>query len=407
VTERLYHLDPYCTSFRARVIQTQTLGEHLAVVLDRSAFYPASGGQPHDTGTLAGLPVLDVVERESDAAPLHLLAGGSTCPSGEVEGEVDWARRFDHMQQHTGQHILSQAFAQLCDADTVGFHLSGTYSTIDLNRGALTQDEIARAEMLANQVVFENRPVSCSFVTTEQAAQLPLRKPPAVQGAIRIVQVEDFDWSACGGTHVGDTGAVGIIKVVHVERRGAEARLTFLCGGRALAHYGTLHAMTGDIARRLTVAVEELPQVLDRLQEESRRERKERERLQEMLVDYEAAALAADAQRVGATAVVVRTFAGRTPNDVRRLASRIVSAPGRVALLGLSPDAGQGGTRGGKAHLIFARSADLPHDMRGLLQQACRLVGGGGGGSPDLAQGGGCEPTRLEEALEFAMRQLG
>jgi alanyl-tRNA synthetase len=461
VTERIYYQDTTCVAFHAHVVETYPSGDRLAVVLERTAFYPAGGGQPCDTGTIAGYPVLEVFERETDQAVVHLLPPESVLPPGEVESRIDWARRFDHMQQHTGQHILSQAFAQLYDADTVGFHMSQTYSTIDLNRplvapppedrglsnpgdchSPLGEDEVARGESLANQVVFEDRPVDWSFVTAEEARRLPLRKPPAVQGPIRIVQVEGFDWSACGGTHVARTGAVGIIKVVRVERRGPETRLTFLCGGRALAHYAALNTLTGDLARRLTVAVEEIPATVERMQNEARSERRERERLQEALADFEAAALAAEHQRVGQAAVVTHVFVGRAPQEVRRVASRIVSRPGTVVLLGilppvdnrglappvddrglpppcddrglpppcdnrgLPPGAEQEGAKGGKAHLLFARSADLPHDMRSLLQQICRLVGGGGGGSPEMVQGGGCDPARLDEAIDYARSLL-
>jgi alanyl-tRNA synthetase len=406
VTERIYYLDAYCTSFRARVIETGQMGDCLAVVLNRTAFYPAGGGQPHDTGSLDGRPVLEVLEREADSAVLHLLPSGSTPPVGEIAAEVNWARRFDHMQQHTGQHILSQAFVQLFDADTVGFHMSQTYGTIDVNQNALTENNIAHAEALANRIVFEDRAVIASIVTAQQAARLPLRKPPAVPGDIRIIQVEGFDWSACGGTHVARTGAVGIVKIVRSERRGADLRLTFLCGGRALAHYASLQAMTSDLARRFTVAVEELPATIERLQDDARSERRERERLQESLLDFEAAALAADYQVVGPASVVAHTFEGRSPQEVRRLASRIVSRPGTVALLAVHPAPQPPGAKPEKAHLIFARSADLSHDMRLLLQQTCRLVGGGGGGSPDLVQGGGCDPVRLDEALQHALDLL-
>ena len=404
MTERLYYADPYCTHFRARLVEAQPTGDRLAVVLDRSAFYPTGGGQPYDTGTLAGHPVLEVVER-ADGAIVHMLPAGSVLPEGELEGVVDWPRRFDHMQQHTGQHILSQAFVQLFQADTVGFHLSQSYSTIDLNRNDLGEEDIARGEALANQIVFEVRPVSWRWVNAGEARQLPLRKPPAVHDHIRIVHIEGFDWSACGGTHVACTGAVGIIKVTHVERRGAETRLTFLCGGRALQHYATLHALTGQMARRLTVAVEELPEVVQRLQDEARRERKAREQLQEALIEHEAAALISQAPQVGTVRVIAQRFTGRAPQEVRQLASRITAHPGSVVLFGLAPS-GEGDAAGhAKGQLIFARSENVTCDMRALLQEICCEVGGSGGGSPTMAQGG-CDATRLTEALERAQTLL-
>jgi alanyl-tRNA synthetase len=397
MTERLYHSDAYSTTFDAQVMEKQPHSDRLAVVLDRTAFYPTGGGQPHDTGTLNDAQVIEVVERERDGTVVHLLPIESRLPDDQLRGEIDWSRRFDHMQQHTGQHILSQAFVQIADADTVGFHMSRSYSTIDLNREMLSDEDMTRAESLANQIVFDNRPVSSNFVTLEEARQLPLRKPPALKGSIRIVQVEGFDWSACGGTHVARTGAVGIVKVVRSERRGPEARLTFLCGQRALAHYAALNRMTSDMGRRLTVAVEDLPATIERLQSEAHSNRKEKERLHQSLLDHEAAALATGSQSVGSVSVVSQVLEGRALEDIRQLASRIASQPGHIALLGL---------RGKKAQIVFACAAELDYDMLRLLQETCRLVGGGGGGSPDMAQGGGCDPARLEEALQHAVELL-
>jgi alanyl-tRNA synthetase len=394
MTERLYYSDAYCTAFDARVVERLELGGSPAVVLDRTAFYPTSGGQPHDTGALNGISVVEVVEREEDHAVIHRL--GAFLSGDDVHGAVDWPRRFDHMQQHTGQHILSQACVQTADADTVGFHLSADYSTIDLNRN-LGDDDIARAEALANQVVFQDQPVVARWVTPDQVAALPLRKPPAALDSIRIVQVGNFDRSACGGTHLARSGEAGLIKVTRSERRGSETRITFLCGGRALAHYGLLNALTRDLALRLSVGVEELPQTVDRLQGEARALRKERDRLHEELLDHEALALAGSAQAIGRASVVRYVFQARPVDEVRRLAARIVAQPGRVALLGL---------RGEKAQLIFARAADLSYDMRPLLKEACRLVGGGGGGGPELAQGGGPDAAHLDEAVQHAADEL-
>jgi alanyl-tRNA synthetase len=394
MAERLYYSDAYCTAFDARVVERLTLAGSPAVVLDRTAFYPTSGGQPHDTGTLNGVAVVEVVEREEDHAVVHRL--GAPLSGDDVHGAIDWPRRFDHMQQHTGQHILSQACVQTADADTVGFHLSGDYSTIDLNRN-LDDDDIARAEALANQIVIRDLPVVARWMTPDQVAALPLRKPPAVLDSIRIIQVGDFDWSACGGTHLARSGEAGLIKITRGERRGSETRITFLCGGRALAHYGLLNTLARDLALRLTVGVEELPQTIDRLQSEARALRKERDQLHEALLDHEAIALAGSAQTIGRVSVVQCVFQARPVDEVRRLAARLVAQPGYVALLGL---------RGEKAQLIFARAADLSYDMRPLLKEACRLVSGGGGGGLELAQGGGPDAAHLDEAMQHAADEL-
>ena len=402
MTEHLYYSDPYLTHFEARVVERLVLNGSPAVALDRTAFYATGGGQPHDTGTLNGISVLDVVEREADGALVHILGDPPELdhglqPGDPVQGQIDWARRFDHMQQHTGQHVLSQALVLTAEADTVGFHLSGDYSTIDLNSSTLHEEALASAEELANQIVFENRPVIGRFMEPGQVAALPLRKPPPAIDSVRIVQVEGFDWSACGGTHLAHTGEIGLIKVVRSERRGPETRLTFLCGRRALSHYQSVNSLARDLALSLTVGVEELPQAIERLQNEARAARKERDQLRELLLDYEAAALAAHAEMIGPARLVRQVFEARPIEQVRRLASGIAGQPGHVALLGV---------RGEKAQLVFARSADLTYDMRLVLRDACRLVGGGGGGSPELAQGGGAHADRVEEALEYAAAAL-
>ncbi len=397
MTERLYYSDSYLTVFDARVVEIATLNGSPAVRLDRTAFYPTGGGQPHDTGALNGIRVIDVIEREEDETPLHVLedtqAAHELQPVDPVKGMVDWSRRFDHMQQHTGQHVLSQAFVKTCDADTVGFHLSRDYSTIDLNSNSLSDDDIARAETMANQIVFDDRGVVARFMEPAQVNTLPLRKTPPAKALIRVVNVDGFDWSACGGTHVARTGEIGIIKVVRSERRGPETRVTFLCGHRALSHYHMLNTLTRELALNLSVGVDELAQVIERLQGEVRAARKERDQLREALLDYEAKALASAGLKIGAARLVQGLFDDRDVQEVRQLAARMTAQPGQVALLGV---------KGTKAQLIFARSADLSYDMRPLLQAACRLVGGGGGGSPDLAQGGGPQANHVEEALQHA-----
>lgn len=401
MTERLYYADAYYTSFDAQVVECLTLNDAPAVVLDRSAFYPTGGGQPHDTGTLNHIAVVDVVEQVENQALIHILASDGPenplRPGDQVQGEITWTRRFDHMQQHTGQHVLSQAFVQVAQADTLSFHLGDAYSTIDLGYATLSEDSITRAEALANQIIFEDRPVLARFLEPDEAAALPLRKMPPARETIRVVQVDDFDWSACGGTHVKRTGEIGLVKVVRSERRGTETRITFLCGQRALAHYHMLNALTRDLALNLSIGVEELPEAIERLNSEARTARRERDRLRELLLDYEAAALTTSAQLVGPVSLVRKVFEMREMEEVRRLATRITNQPGHVVLLGV---------KGKKAQLIFARSADLSYDMRPLLRGACGLIGGGGGGGPELAQGGGSHPDRIDEALVQATALL-
>ncbi|MEP0764357.1 MAG: alanyl-tRNA editing protein, partial [Chloroflexota bacterium] len=212
ITERLYYTDSYSTAFEANVISTTIVNEAPAAILDRTCFYPTSGGQPHDTGTLNGAAVLEVIVRESAGAVLHILDRALSV--GRVSGQVDWARRFDHMQHHTGQHILSQAFERLARAETVGFHMSADSITIDLDQPDLAPATVDAAEDLANQIVTEDRPVRAWFPTDDEVAALALRKVPDVEGRFRVVAVEGFDVTACGGTHVAHTGEIGLIKVL-------------------------------------------------------------------------------------------------------------------------------------------------------------------------------------------------
>ena len=396
MTERLFYQDPYRRQFEARIVERLRVGHRPGVVLDRTCFYPTSGGQPHDTGTLEGIPVVDVFEREEDKAIVHVLA--SELEGETVRGEIHWARRFDHMQQHTGQHILSQAFLQVLGAETVSFHLGAEASTIDVDRAPLTAAQLDEVEARANEVVFADRSVRTYFVGQEELTRLPLRKPPVVTGPIRIVEIEDFDYSPCGGTHCRRTGEVGLIKITRAERRRQETRVEFLCGWRALADYRRKNRTVNELAQRFSVGTWELREAVERLAAEAKACRRELKAARERLLDYEAAELWAEAERCGDFRLVKRAFAGRSGDEVKRLAMRLAEREGCVALLGLREE--------GKARLFFARSADLACDMGVLIGEACRIVGGRGGGRPHLAQGGGPDAARIEEALDCAYRSL-
>lgn len=396
-THRLYYDDAYLKTFTARVVERLKYAGRSALVLDRTAFYPTGGGQPHDLGRLGPIPVVDVIERESGGV-LHVLA--AELAADEVHGELDWARRFDHMQQHTGQHILSQAFVQIAHAETVGFHLGQDTLTIDLNRAGLAPSIIERAEELANQVVFEDRPVTARFVAPSELGALPLRAPPKVSQDIRVVQVEGFDVSACGGTHVARTGQIGLIKIVKVDRRGGESRVEFCCGGRALADYRRKHAVLTQASAGLSIGYEELGEAIARLQAEAKEARKKWSEAEGQLMLYEADELVASARPAGTLALVVRAWPDREAVHLRLVARRIVERPGMVALLGSS-----GGER---SAFVFARSADVGVDMAAWLRQAAGRIGGKGGGQPDLAQGG-AGPASVEQvqaALEWVADQL-
>lgn len=391
-TERLYYRDPYLRKFTARVVERGELNGLPAVVLDRSAFYPTGGGQPHDTGHLNGAAVVEVVEREEDKAVVHLLE--KQVEQDEVSGEIDWPRRFDLMQQHSGQHILSAAFDMVLKAETVSVHFGEDCATVDLDR-ALTPQEMEMVEREANAVVWENRPVTARFVGEVELASMPLRKQPSVSGPVRIVEVSGLDWSPCGGTHVAHSAEIGLIKLLRAERRGAETRVEFLCGGRALADYRAKNRAVLELAAHLSVGHGQLAEAVSRLEEECKALRKERDALRDELIPIEAAAMLNAAEERGGVRVVRKAFLGREARSLRLLASCLAGQGRCLALLG---------STGEKASLVFARSEDLTLDVRPLLSAACAVVGGKGGGQPGFAQGGGPQVERLEEALEAAYR---
>lgn len=378
MTERLYYTDSYCTCFTARTIERLAWDGHPAVVLDRTAFYPTSGGQPADQGTLDGVALLDVVVREPDGAVVHVLERALPEEGDDVEGVLDWPRRFDHMQQHTGQHILSAAFEQVLDADTVGFHLGADVSTVDIDVARLEPGAVVPVEDLANQVVWENRPVGVRFVGPGELATLPLRRPPAVEGPVRVVDVARFDVNPCGGTHVAHTGEIGMIKIVNLDHRGNETRVEFLCGGRALRDYRAKNGMINRLTSRLTVGHWELDQAVERLQAEAKQLRQGLRGARKRLLQVEADELAEAAAIHGPYRVVSQVWEQREPGELRALAQELAHIPGVVALL-----AGVGE----RTHLCFAHAEGVDLDVAALLQQACARLGGKGGGRPHFAQG--------------------
>lgn len=400
MVERLYYDDPRCTYFSARVTEHLLWQGKPAVVLDRTAFYPTGGGQPHDTGTLGERSVIDVVEREADGAVIHVLDAALLPNVDEVVGQIDWPRRFDLMQQHSGQHILSAVSLELLGATTISFHLSEEYATIDLDRAPLSADDLARVEAQANAVVFGDQQVLARFVPDEEIRALPLRKPVSHAGPVRIVQIGTVDCSACGGTHVRATGEVGLVKITGSERRGAETRIEFLCGGRALADYATKNTLLLGLAQEFSVGYWELPDLVRRLSGDLQDTRRDLRRTRDALLDAEATALWHQALVVGPAHLVQFHFEERTPDDLKYLAQRLIARPQTVALLG------SGRVGGEKGHLVFARSGDLNIHVGALLRQACEVIGGRGGGRPDFAQGGGPDGGRVAEALDAAAREL-
>jgi alanyl-tRNA synthetase len=376
MTERLYYNDPYLREFDATLADTVSYEGRTALVLDRSAFYPESGGQPADHGAFGDVRVVDVIHIE-DGRILHIVDRAPSVTS--LHGTIDWTRRFDHMQQHTGQHVLSAAFARLVNVRTESFHMGVDYSTIDLAREVSAQ-EIARVEDEANRVVWEDRPVTIRFADADEAAAMGLRKESKREGTLRLIDVEGFDLSACGGTHVARTGAIGIIAVSAAERFRGGSRITFLCGGRALAGFRALRDSVAGSVRALSVLPAELPTAIERLQGEGKELRRQIKDFQSKLAAQEADALAAAAQPSGNVRLVLTAMPGWDAGGLKAIASRIVERPGHFVLLVGDPPT---------VPIVVARSADVSHDSGAILRAIVQRHGGKGGGRPEMAQGGG------------------
>lgn len=394
--------------FRASVIGTEPAGRGLfAVELDQTAFYPTGGGQPHDTGSLAGADVVDVKEA-GDGRIVHMVRCGEA-PAGEIEGRVDWRRRFDHMQQHTGQHILSRAFVEVAGASTRSFHLGGSSCTIDIDLTEATGDTIREAETLANEIVFRDRPVVIDSVPAENAGRIAqdmdlVRELALKPGdPIRIIRIDDFDETPCGGTHVGRAGEVGCVSIRGWERFKGGTRVTFYCGARVVAAMRDLAGIVDGCVSRLSVRPEEIPQTLDRLREQAGDARRTIRTLSEALAGAEAVALDATARDAGPCRVVVEVFDERDEDELQLLARKITASPGRIALLAtVDRDSG-------KAAFVFARSGDgVTEEIRmgDLISAVCRARGGNGGGGPTLARGGGVPAAEARSAIDEAFEQI-
>ncbi|MCX7570720.1 DHHA1 domain-containing protein [Tumebacillus sp. DT12] len=396
MTRKLFYEDPYLTEFTATVTGHGTEPNDTPyVVLSETAFYPTGGGQPCDLGTLNGVQVVDVEEVDGeirhrlDAPLLDVLS---------IEGRIDWTRRFDHMQQHTGQHILSAAFEQLFDGETVGFHLGREVVTVDITLPDLTQEIAEGVERLANSIVLADREILCRFVDKEELARMPLRKPPSVTENIRIVTVDGFDYSPCGGTHPARTGEIGMIKILGWEKYKGNVRVEFVCGWRTWQAMTDKQIVLRQLSRHLTAGEAELPDGVARLLKERKELEKALAEANAKLLEAEADTLYAAARDQNGVLLVAKAFEGRSMQELQRLGQRIASLdPQAVALLV---------TGGEKTQLVFARGGEVMVPMNELLKETLLLIDGKGGGNPSLAQGGGSAGKSAPDVLAHAERLL-
>jgi alanyl-tRNA synthetase len=404
MTDHLYYHDSFLYEFDAEVVDV-TSDSRPAIILDRSAFYPTSGGQIFDTGWLqpAGSQqksrVTEVSERDGGTI-LHFLEATTNIQQGSrVHGSIDIDRRRDHMQQHSGQHVLSAAFIELFHVPTVSFHMGDDACSIDLDTKNLSNPQVEQAEALANDVITQDRPVSIRFVTQQEAQGLGLRKlPPVERDKLRLIDIQNFDLTACGGTHVASTGQIGTILLRKIEKVRQGWRVEFVCGKRAVTTARHDFIALTESASLLSSHIWDIPQQIRKSQEETRVARKSREQLLEELAGFYAQQLLRETPERNGRRVVTRIFADRDLIFIKLLAQKLTRhSSNAIALLA---------STSGQAAIVFAQSAGQPFDMSALIKETLAKLGGRGGGSKDMAQGGPLQPEQLESTLNELAAQL-
>ncbi len=394
MTERLYYTDCYLSRFDARILESQPDGSRHRVYLDRTAFYPTSGGQPADAGRIAGAPVIDVIE---DGDRIAHLVEAALAP-GPAACEIDWARRFDHMQQHTGQHLLSAVFVEQFRFATVSFHLGAETATIDLNTPTLSAAQIETAEARANAVVWENRPVDIRSCSVEEAVSLGLRKPTEREGAIRVIEIGGIDRTACGGTHVRRTGEIGLILIRRLDRMRGNVRVEFQCGGRAVRRARADYEALARVAQLLSAPLEQAPSLVAAQIEAGKLAEKARQKAESELAVvkgrelYRATSPDSRGRRVHQAVEREGSLEAWRP-----LAEGYVAAgPGGVFLLQIEKP----------PSLLLGVSPDVGAHAGDLVKAAVELLGGRGGGSARMAQASLPDAARASEAARAVLAKL-
>ena len=392
MTNRLYYTDSYRTEFSSAIAERN--GDGTRVYLEETAFYPTSGGQPHDIGTLGGARVVDVIDEGERIA--HVLeAPLSVNDDMRIPGRVDWARRFDHMQQHTGQHLLSAVFEDLFGAKTVSVHFGPDYSTLDLDAETITRSQMVAAEARANEIVAEARPVTVSFEDAESA--IGLRKASDRSGQLRIVSIAELDRSACGGTHVRSTSEIGAILLRSVERVRKTSRLEFVCGQRAVRRARRDFESLTQIAASLSSAIDDVASLVTTQSERLKDAENARKKLEKEVAGARARERyeATSPNAAGVRVIVVRDAS--SIDELRAFAQAALSLP-RAAVVGAlaSPPS-----------LFVAASEDSGLDAGKLIKEQLAAAGGRGGGSPRIAQGSVADAAQVERTLTTLLNAIG
>lgn len=402
--QKLFYTQPNSSTFSAKLTNIIPLDNHcFGLILDATAFYPEGGGQPCDTGTIQDYPIIDVQERDGQIVHIIKEPIDMDLLNTNVKGMVNWRRRFDHMQQHSGQHILSAVFYNTFQAKTVGFHMGSESCQIDLAMDELTLEMADRVECLANELLFANKPIVTQWVGADELSSFPIRKIPKkkIENA-RLVYIEDFDYSLCCGTHTATTGAIGLVKIRHWERKNNAVRIDFVCGGRALQDYQYKNALLNRLSNQFSSAIPSLEAAIEQTVTKSERLTKELLHAKQALYQQLAAQLAEDTDSLaGGVTIITHILHDAYPQDVNMLAKELLQRPKTIVLL-----AGVD-TEKSKNHLLFSATDDIANiNMGWQLKNTLAELGGKGGGSALAAQGGCAHNSNLCAALAQAKTEI-
>lgn len=396
--KKLYYKDAYIQTFETRITR-QGIDEegNRFIVLSETAFYPTGGGQPHDTGFINGIPVIKVEEMNGEV--YHFIPEEIQADDQYVTCQIDWSRRFDHMQQHAGQHILSAAFEELFDIETVSFHLGNEIVTIDLDVEELTEEMLKRAEQRANEIILENRPIETKWITKEELAQYPVRKEPTVTESIRLVIIPNFDYNGCGGTHPRSTGEIGMIKLLKWERQRKRVRLEFVCGQRVLTELGKKQAVIGTLTQLLNRPQDQLMVAVGKLLDEKRKIEKDLVDINEQLLQFEVSKWVESDHIVNGRKMIQAIFQDRSIQELQKLARLVIKDASDCIAIFVSENED-------KIQFVAAKGTDVEVDMKHAAQQTFERINGKGGGTNDFIQGGGKRILSSDEVISYFVANL-
>ncbi|MGJ7044059.1 alanyl-tRNA synthetase [Thermoanaerobacterium thermosulfurigenes] len=390
--EKLYYHDSYKNSFTAKVIDINVTNEYCEVILDKTYFYPESGGQPADSGFIDGIKVENVFLRDDKV--IHVL---KTPPKNDlVICEIDWEKRFDNMQQHSGQHLLSAVFYKLFNAETDSFSIGDDSSHITLTNSNLSEDNLKEVEIETNRLIYLNLPVTSYFVKDDDLKKLPLRKKPKVDENIRIVEIKDFDYSPCGGTHVKSLGEIGIVKIKKFERTKKGLRIEFVCGFRAFNDYLEKNNYINSLITSLSAKEEEILEKVNKILDENKELKKELIKLKDNILQYEAEKLVAESVNLKNFKLVTKIFNDRDMKELRVLSQIITKGKGFVCILGGITDCG---------NIVISRSDDVDIDINSFFKEILDVIEGNGGGNQKICQGSG-KVEKVGLALDKAVNLI-